>query len=195
MSGCPYDARDARRCVRDDSVSGFEDPRAVLRRYGLRPRRALSQCLLVRPSVHAAIARAVGAGPGVRVCEIGAGVGTLTGVLLATGARVVAVEKDPAMVALLEREWVPRAGGALRVLQADATRLDLMALAAEPPGGPLRLAGNLPYHVTGLLLRRLCEHVGALERAVVMVQREVRDRLLAAPGQPTWGALGVFVSA
>lgn len=169
----------------------WEDPRRALRRHGLRPKRSFSQNFLVARGVVERIADAVARpGPGT-VVELGPGLGTLTAALLRRGLDVVAVERDREMIAVLEADLgaEPR----LRVVPGDAATVDLAALA--PPGATLRVAGNLPYAATGAILRNLLAHRGAFDHAVLMMQREVRDRLLASSGTKAYGALTVFVTA
>ncbi|MBW2460340.1 MAG: ribosomal RNA small subunit methyltransferase A [Deltaproteobacteria bacterium] len=173
-------------------IPAFEDPRKVLARYGLAPKRRMSQNFLIARSVVERIADAANAAPGAPVVELGPGLGTLTGELLRRGSRVVAVEKDPQMIAVLEAEFGDV--DAFEVRAGDATSLDLGALAIEL-GGPLTLVGNLPYAATGAIMRNLVRQRSAIAAAVVMVQREVRDRLAADPGTSAYGALTVFVRA
>jgi 16S rRNA (adenine1518-N6/adenine1519-N6)-dimethyltransferase len=120
------------------------------------------------------------------VVEIGAGLGTLTARLLATSAEVWAIERDRDLVRVLAEELAdqPR----LRLVEADAVKFDYRAAAvgvAEPPV----IVGNLPYHLTAPLLFALLEHHAATGRWVVMVQREVADRLCAAPGSRRYGRI------
>lgn len=171
-------------------LPGWEDPRRVLARHGLSPKKAFSQNFLVSRTVVEGIVRAIAPRPGERVIELGPGLGTLTGALLAAGARVVAVEKDREMIAVLREEFA--ASGALEVIEGDAAAVDLAGLAA---GERVALAGNLPYAITGGIVRNLCEHAASLSRAVIMVQKEVRDRLIAKPDTSEYGALTVFVQA
>ncbi len=119
--------------------------------------------------------------------EIGPGGGVLTGELLRAGARVDAVEIDV--------EWalgLPRRIGCdrLSVVVGDATELDL---GRWPPG--TLAAGNLPYNVATALIRRLLPHHAVFPRAAFLVQREVAERLMAAPGSRAYGALTVLVGA
>ncbi len=171
---------------------GWEDPRRVLERHGLTPKRGLSQSFLVARSVVERIAEALAPRPGEWVVELGPGVGTLTGALLRAGARVIAVERDRDMIAVLRAELGSVPG--FEVREGDASQVDYAALARET-GGPIAVAGNLPYAITGAILRRLIAHRTQVSRAVLMVQREVRDRLLAEPGTKAWGALTVFARA
>jgi 16S rRNA (adenine1518-N6/adenine1519-N6)-dimethyltransferase len=167
----------------------WEDPRRVLARHGLAPKRSFSQNFLVARSAVEAIARAIDPRGGEIVVELGPGLGTLTAALLRAGATVIAIERDREMIEVLRTELE---GSALEVIEGDAATTDLGALAR---GGRIALAGNLPYSITGAILRNVCDHSASLSRAVIMVQKEVRDRLLAAPGTKEYGALTVFVQA
>lgn len=170
----------------------WEDPRRVLRRHGLAPKRGFSQNFLVARSVVERIADAVEAAGGEPVVELGPGLGTLTTALLRRGARVLALERDRDMIAVLRSELADVDG--FEVRQEDAAAVDFGSLAQELGKKPA-VAGNLPYAITGAILRNLVLHRTHVSRAVVMVQREVRDRLLAQPGTKAWGALTVFTSA
>lgn len=173
------------------TLPAWEDPRRVLRRHGLEPKRGYSQSFLVARHAVERIAAALEPRPDELTVELGPGLGTLTAELLRAGARVLAVDRDPDMIAVLRAELGHVAS--LEIREGDAATLDLGALAAEH--GRLALAGNLPYAITGAILRNLVEHRGALRRAVVMVQREVKDRLVAHPGEKAWGAPSVFAQA
>jgi 16S rRNA (adenine1518-N6/adenine1519-N6)-dimethyltransferase len=168
----------------------------VLRDAGLRPKRSFGQNFLVAEGIARAIAEACvhdderGAA---RVVEIGAGTGALTRLLSERARSVVAIERDRELVPLLQRDL---AADHVRIVEADAQSVDLGPLLGGPePGSPRVLCGNLPYSITGALLRLAVEHASGLERAVFMVQDEVASRLVAAPGTKDWGALTVFVRA
>jgi 16S rRNA (adenine1518-N6/adenine1519-N6)-dimethyltransferase len=177
--------------VTAEALPPFEDPRVVLARHGLRPKRRLSQCFLTsRPAVDAMV-RAIAPAPQERIVELGAGLGTLTLELMRAGARVLAVERDPDMLAVLRDELCPHG---LDLRDQDAASVDYAALAKQA-GTRLCVVGNLPYAVTGAILRNLIAHRTALSRVFVMVQREVGERLRAAPGTREYGALTVFTSA
>jgi 16S rRNA (adenine1518-N6/adenine1519-N6)-dimethyltransferase len=169
---------------------------ARFRAAGGRPKKALGQNFLRDARLSRAIAE-LAAPAGGTVLEIGPGLGALTGPLLERGCRVVAVERDPGLVALLADGFAPQiAAGALALREADATEVDWAAELAGAGGGPpFALAGNLPYSVTGLLLRRATAAAGVVDRAAFMVQREVADRMAAAPGSKAYGAMSVFVQA
>ena len=168
-------------------------PRELLDRHGLRAKKSWGQNFLGDESILDGIARLAVEQPGEPVVEIGSGLGHLTEGLLAHGARVVAVERDRDMAKVLRAEF----GDAIRLVEADAARADFAALAAEAPGGagPGRVAvvGNIPYHLTSPILFSLLDQAGAVSRAVLLVQREVAERLAADPGTKDWGLLSVLL--
>jgi 16S rRNA (adenine1518-N6/adenine1519-N6)-dimethyltransferase len=167
----------------------------LLRRYGLRPKRTLGQNFLMDANLSNKIARAVCPEGGGSVLEIGAGTGALTVHLLASGRRVTAVETDRELARVLrERFAVALETGQLELIEADVRELELLEVLKVMPS-PRTLAGNLPYHLSGLLLRRAVEAVSALERSVFLLQLEVVDRLCAPPGGDAYGALSVFVQS
>lgn len=168
----------------------FESPGAVLRRHGLVARKSWGQNFLVAPNVHAAIVAASGAGEGTRVVEIGAGLGTLTAGLLATGAEVWAIERDRDLCQVLRAEL--GAHERMRLFEADAVRFDY-ASACDPAHPRPIIVGNLPYHLTAPLLFALLDRNDCTGDWVVMVQREVAERLVAPPGSRTYGGLSVVM--
>jgi 16S rRNA (adenine1518-N6/adenine1519-N6)-dimethyltransferase len=168
----------------------FVDPRAVLKRHGLRPKRSWGQNLLISAAAVERIARSCVDRPERHVIEIGAGPGTLTNALLALGARVTAVERDREMCRVLEAELGGSPGFTLA--EADASSFDYQALLAAEPSV---VAGNLPYQITGRILRRVLESATPPLRAVFTVQLEVADRLVAGPGDRARGALSAMVEA
>jgi len=127
------------------------------------------------------------------VVEIGPGRGALTRPLLARGVRVVAFEIDAALAAALRREF---AGAPLSVLTADALEVDVAeALADAGVSPPVPLVGNLPYDSATPMLRAFVRKPGLFSRLVVMIQKEVADRLLARPRTPAYGYLTLDVGA
>ncbi len=167
------------------------DARDLLRRYDLHPKRSLSQNFLVQPDAAARIANAA-AELGREVVEIGPGLGALTGALLDLGCEVTAVELDRDMLHVLKLEYPDEPS--LALVHGDAAKYDLGAH-AEARGSKLVVTGNLPYQATGAILRQSIEQRAYLFGAVFMVQREVRDRLAATPGNKDYGALTVFTQA
>ncbi|HEX2273749.1 MAG TPA: 16S rRNA (adenine(1518)-N(6)/adenine(1519)-N(6))-dimethyltransferase RsmA [Acidimicrobiales bacterium] len=162
--------------------------RELLARHDLHPKRALGQHFVVDPNTVRRIARLAGVGPGDRVVEVGAGLGALTLALAETGASVTAVEVDRKLLPLL-REVVEPAG--VRVVEGDALRLDWDAVLGDERWV---LVANLPYNVATPLIADLLDEVRAIERMLVMVQREVAERLAARPGDEAYGAVSVKVA-
>ncbi len=169
------------------------DPGAVrrtLRDAGLRAQRRFSQNFLVDVEVLEDILAAAAPAPDRRVLEIGPGLGILTGGLLGAGARVVAVEIDRGMVTHLREAFaLELAAGALTLVEGDILDEDLATLVAAP----YDVVANLPYHITSPVLHRLLggEAGPRPERCVLMVQREVAERIAAPPGEMSY--LSVFV--
>ena len=177
-----------------DPAAQTTPPRALSRRevaglleaHGLRPSAALGQNFVIDPNTVRRIARLAGVGPGDRVVEIGAGLGSLTLALAETGAEVVAVELDRYLVPVL-RSVVEPVG--VRVIEGDARTLAWEEVLG--PGERWVLVANLPYNVATPLVMDLLEGVPAIGRMLVMVQREVGERLAAGAGTDPYGAVSV----
>jgi 16S rRNA (adenine1518-N6/adenine1519-N6)-dimethyltransferase len=162
-----------------------EAVRATLRAAGLRARHGLSQNFLADPDVLAAILAEADPAQGRRVVEIGPGLGLLTGGLLAAGAEVTAVELDRGLIAFLRERF--DGVESLRLIEGDALDQDLVHLARPP----YDVVANLPYHITSPILHALLGEPPRPERLVLMVQREVAERIAAPPGKMSY--LSVFV--
>jgi 16S rRNA (adenine1518-N6/adenine1519-N6)-dimethyltransferase len=160
----------------------------LLTRHGIHPSRALGQNFVVDPNTVRRVARLADVGPDDHVIEIGAGLGSLTLALRETGAAVTAVEVDKRLAPVL-REIVGPAGAV--VVEGDAMTLDWPAVLSAAPRWVL--VANLPYNVATPLVADLLDQVGAIERMVVMVQREVGERLAAHVGDDGYGAVSVKV--
>jgi len=130
-------------------------PSELLRRHGLRPKKEWGQNFLGDARILGALAELTGARPGETVVELGAGLGHFTRALAATGARVIAVERDR--------------------------------------GERIVVCGNLPYHLSSPILFHLLDHRASLRRAVLLLQREVAERVAAPPGGRDYGVLSVLV--
>ena len=175
------------------------DPAAVrrtLREANLRARHSLSQNFLSDPDVLEGILAAAAPEPGDRILEIGPGLGILTGALLAAGGAVTAVELDRGLVAWLQWTFEPQiavgisgpeSAGSLRLIEGDVLDEDIADLVRSP----FLVVANLPYHITSPILHRLLELREPPVRMVLMVQREVAQRIAAPPGGMSY--LSVFV--
>jgi 16S rRNA (adenine1518-N6/adenine1519-N6)-dimethyltransferase len=161
----------------------------LLARHGLAPRRSLGQNFVVDANTVRRIARLAGVGPGDRVIEIGAGLGALTAALAETGASVTAVEVDRGLVPVLAEQV---AGRGVRIVEDDARTLDWSALLGDESGWVL--VANLPYNLATPLVADLLDDVPVIDRMLVMVQREVGERLAARPGSDAYGAVSVKVA-
>jgi 16S rRNA (adenine1518-N6/adenine1519-N6)-dimethyltransferase len=157
---------------------------------GLAPRRDLGQNFVADANTVRRIASLARVGPGDRVVEIGAGLGSLTLALADTGAHVLAIEVDRGIVPVLRAVVADRAE--VEVLEADATALEW---AEHLDGVGWVLVANLPYNVATPLVCDVLDHVPAVDRLLVMVQREVAERLAARPGSKAYGAVSVKVAA
>ena len=152
----------------------------LLSAHGLHPSKALGQNFVADPNTVRRIARLAGVSAGSRVLEIGAGLGSLTLALAETGANVVALETDRRLIPVL-RSVVEPVG--VDVVEGDAMTVDLAALLAERAAGPWSLVANLPYNVATPLVLRTLVGVPAVTQLLVMVQREVGERMAARAGE------------
>lgn len=170
--------------------------KAALDEHGLWARKRLGQHFLLDPSINARIAAAAGPLAGRAVIEIGPGPGGLTRALLDAGAApLIAVEKDRRFLPLLE-PLAAAAGGRLRIVEGDALEIDETRLLKDAGvEGPALIVGNLPYNVaTPLLVKWL--KAGAWRGAMtLMFQKEVAQRIVAAPGDSAYGRLAVLAQA
>ena len=164
---------------------GPSDVRALAARLGIRPTKQRGQNFVIDANTVRRIVRAAGVTRDDHVLEVGPGLGSLTLALLETGARVTAVEIDPALAASLPGTVAEYGGDAvsrLRVVEADAMRLT-----GVPGPAPTTLVANLPYNVAVPVLLHLLALLPSLRSGLVMVQAEVADRLVAPPGSRTYG--------
>jgi len=163
--------------------------RSLLDAHGLRPSKALGQHFLADPNTAARIVRLAEVAAGDRVVEVGPGLGSLTVALAGAGATVVAVELDRHVVGALD-EVV--AGLPVRVVVADALTVDWAAVLGDAPGWAM--VANLPYNVATPLVMTCLERAPMIDRFLVMVQREVGERLAAGAGDDAYGAVSVRVA-
>ncbi|HJQ20986.1 MAG TPA: 16S rRNA (adenine(1518)-N(6)/adenine(1519)-N(6))-dimethyltransferase RsmA [Gemmatimonadaceae bacterium] len=177
MAGAGHDAGEGR--------AGSNDPQA---RRAPPVRKSLGQHFLSDRNILARIVDALDVHATDTVVEIGPGRGALTDILRERAKRVVAVEYDRSLAALLVERYGAESN--VRVVQADVLQTDLGAAA----GGDYLLAGNVPYYITTPILFHALKPPRA-RRAVYLVQKEVADRMTASPGSREYGALSVNVQA
>ena len=170
-------------------ASNLPPLREVIARHGLSAKRSLGQNFILDLNVTRRIARAAGPLDDATVIEVGPGPGGLTRALLETGAkRVVAIERDRRAIAALA-ELAEAYPGRLDVIEADALDLDPAALSEAPR----QIVANLPYNIATALLLRWLDRIREYRGLTLMFQREVAERLVAAPRNPSYGRLSVLV--
>lgn len=168
-------------------MSGPVHPRALLARWGLRPRKKYGQNFLLDAAASRKIAALCVREPASRILEVGAGTGALTRALLERDLDVTTLEIDADLVTALQS--LPELQAA-RIVHADALQFDYAAWANARPW---LAAGNLPYNVATPLIVQWVEMEGGPDAIVAMVQRDVADRLAASPGTGAYGSLSVAV--
>jgi len=164
----------------------MDSPSELMRRHGLRAKKSWGQCFLHDPSVLDRIVAASSISGDDVVLEIGAGLGSLTCRLAAAARRVIAVERDRDLAAVLRTEL--QAVPTLEVVEANALTIELASF-----GDALVVVGNLPYNIASPLLFRLLAQRSVVQRATLMLQRELADRLVAPPGSRLYGAPSVLL--
>jgi len=172
----------------DDGLLGGGDVRALASELGIRPTKRLGQNFVTDPNTVRRIARAARLTDDDVVLEVGPGLGSLTLALLPHACAVVAVELDPVLAERLSRtvrERLPDLADRLTVLHADALRI------TDLPVAPTALVANLPYNVAVPVVLHLLETFPSLASVLVMVQKEVADRLAAGPGGRVYGVPSV----
>lgn len=151
-------------------------------------KRSLGQNFLVDQGYVSKIVGSLALSEADNVIEIGSGRGALTGKLIETGARVTAVEIDSELAHLLEKEFADEAR--FRLVAGDFLEIDLRGLVDDTPA---KIAANLPYYISTPILRKLFEHRELFSVLVVMLQKEVAERITAQPGDSARGFLTVVV--
>lgn len=161
--------------------------RELLSQLGLRPRRALGQNFLIDANILRILLRTAELHRDEQVLEVGPGLGVLTEWLVRYAGRVAAVEKDPVLFGFLQQHFAGAPN--LELIHADILDVDLAALLA---GGITKVVANLPYSIGSRFLVELFQSATPPARIVVTVQREVAERLAAAPGTAAYGLLGIL---
>jgi 16S rRNA (adenine1518-N6/adenine1519-N6)-dimethyltransferase len=151
----------------------------------LRPRKSWGQNFLIDHNIQRKILDAAEIAPGERVVEIGPGRGILTKGLLDRGAEVLAIEIDPLLVGMLRQE-IPSP-------RLDLVRADALQYRYDRIPSPYKVVANLPYYLSTPLLFRLLEERQRISRMVLMLQKEVAERLVASVGEKNYGVLSVMV--
>lgn len=162
----------------------------ILRGHGLRLSRSLGQNFLVDDNILAKIVQAAEPGPKDAILEVGAGIGTLTEALAASGANVVAVEVDRRLLPVLHQVIAARPN--VTIMAKDAMKLTPADL--TEPLVVNKMVANLPYNIAAPLLLDLAEIAPAITTYTVMVQKEIAQRMCARPGSKIYGAYTIKLS-
>jgi 16S rRNA (adenine1518-N6/adenine1519-N6)-dimethyltransferase len=166
----------------------YQEARAALKESGFQPKKRLGQNFLIHESVLDSIMRLVEAAPEDEILEIGPGLGSLTRRLVESARHVWAVEVDPKLAAKL-RESPLRSYPAFELIEGDILALPLETILPERK---IKLVANLPYSISTPVLFRLFELSRRFSFFVLMVQREVAERMASAPGSKSYGTLSVW---
>jgi 16S rRNA (adenine1518-N6/adenine1519-N6)-dimethyltransferase len=170
----------------------FPDARVLLERYGLRAKKWFGQNFLISERAFRAIVDATVRTDEDWIVEIGAGLGTLTARLAerVPEGKIIALERDPDMIKVLRSELAGVDN--VEIEDVDALRYDLR-MAAKWRGDVITVCGNLPYHIAAPLLFKILDARDVVSHAVVMIQKEMADRIVAPPGGKDYGAIGVMI--
>lgn len=173
------------------NLTSANQVKQLLAEHGIHPKKRLGQHFLIDRNTLTRIVDACEATPETNVLEIGPGLGVVTRELAERAGRVVCVDIDPDMCAVLEQ--TVGASPNVEIVTADFLEVGLSDFLRERGDGSWCIVGNLPYYITSPILEKLIEAKSLVNRAVLMIQREVADRLRAAPGSDDYGSLSVFV--
>ncbi len=167
-------------------------PRSLLQSKAMRARKRLGQNFLVNPAIAEQIVAAAAIGNHDVVMEIGAGLGALTVPAARRADTVLAVDKDPRLFDLLRTELAAHSLANVELIEADFLKFDVAR--HLPDGcGPVVVIGNLPYNISSQIIVHLIQNRRFIQRAVLMLQKEMTDRLLAQPGGRDFGRLSVML--
>lgn len=166
-------------------------PGVLLNTHGLRASKRRGQNFLIHPATAQAIAKSAGISKQDTVVEIGAGFGALTLACAALARRVIALEVDRGVFAVLQDLLAQEQAANVELRLADALKMDWEAAAANAEG-PVLVVGNLPYAICSPVLFNLLGSLRHWKSATLMVQKEVADRLLSGPGNKTYGRMSVL---
>lgn len=178
--------------MKEPTLGNPQNTIAVLQKHQFTFQKKFGQNFLIDPHVLDKIIRSAEITPDDMVLEIGPGIGTMTQYLACAAGKVVAVEIDRALIPILEETL--EGYDNVRVINGDILKMDLAKLAEEENGGrPVKVVANLPYYITTPIIMSLFEGQVPLKSITVMVQKEVADRMQAAPGSKDYGALSLAV--
>ena len=167
-------------------------PRALLTAWNIRAKKQLGQNFLNDPNLARAIVEKAGLDSDDVVLEIGPGLGAITIPAAKAARRVIAVDKDGRIIDLLRTELLAAGIQNVDIREADILRVDLAAVYREA-GRPLVVMGNLPYNISSQVIVQLIHARNCVDRAVLMLQKEMAQRICAEPGSKDYGRLSVML--
>ena len=167
-------------------------PRVLLKAWNLKPKKHLGQNFLLNPSTAEAIASRANLSPDDVVLEIGAGLGALTIPVARIVKKIYALEKDPQMVELLKTQILVNRISNCEIVQGDILKIDLHTF-AELAAEKIIVVGNLPYNISSQILVKLIQSRHAVQRAIVMLQKELARRISAQPGIKEYGRISAML--
>ncbi len=163
--------------------------RKLLARYDIHPRKRLGQSFLEDMNIIRRIVALAEPAENETVVEIGAGLGSMTEELAKKAGRVIALEVDPRLVAVLQERFIGQ--DRVEVLQTDVLKYDFSSAC---PGGRIKVVGNIPYHISSPILFRLLDFRRSISSMILMFQKELADRIMASPGTKDYGIPSVIVA-
>jgi len=168
-------------------------PRTLLSAWNLHPKKQLGQNFLSDPSTARMIIDRAALDPESTVLEIGSGLGALTVPAAKQVARVIAVETDRKIAELLKTELLAAGLENVTIVRDSILNVDIETLVQGAPG-KIVVIGNLPYNISSQILVKLINARAVIDRAIVMFQKELADRLMAKPGSKTYGRITVMLA-
>jgi len=167
-------------------------PLTILRQRGIRPRKHLGQSFLQDQNITSKIIEFADIQPDETIVEIGAGLGIMTNLMAGKARRVIALEVDPGMVQILNERL--QCLGNVQVIKTDVLKYDFFSACPPDSSEKLKIIGNVPYQISSPLLFRLLDFRSCISSMVLMLQKEVVDRISALPGTNNYGIPSVAVS-
>ena len=166
--------------------------REILTDHGIRPRKSLGQCFLEDRNAINKIIRISNIQEGDIVVEIGAGVGLMTESIAKMAGKVIALDIDPKMIAILRERMAPYRH--VDIVEVDVLEYDFSSAVGELPSRKIKVIGNIPYNISSQILFRLLAYRNYISSMTLMFQKELADRLMATPGTKAYGVPTVLVS-
>lgn len=176
-----------------DRLSSHRATKDVVEKHGFKFSKSLGQNFLIDDNVIDKILRGARLSEGDYIIEVGPGIGTLTREMGKVAQKVVAIEIDKTLIPILQGETLKDFDN-IEVINQDILKVNVQELVKEKlNGGPVKLVANLPYYITTPIVMKFLEEDIPVTDIVVMVQKEVADRMNAVPGTKDYGALSVAV--